>query len=103
MTISWSGEADGFAHALHARAGDQQFIGRRVLRHLLPHGVFLFRRQHHAFTRRAHYHVAAQRREVPLLHVVLDLADVNVPLVIEGGGNGWENTLQLHGSQEVLQ
>src|ERR1019366_1172194 len=87
------GQQHGLAHALHAGAGDQQLLRRGVLGHLFPDDVLFIRHEHHALAGGAHHDVAGECGEVPLLHVVLDLGYVNVPVVIEWGGDWWENTL----------
>src|ERR1019366_6744693 len=84
------------AEVEHLRVGavDQILIvvGRAYHRRLITHfgGAI---GQHHALAGGTHHDVAGEGGEVPFLHVVLDLGTVNVPVVVEWGGDWWENTL----------
>ena len=89
-------EPDRLADAFRARAGDQDFIGRRVLRRPLPHLDLFFRREVRSFPGRTRDQISGQAGAIPLFDVVLDFDLVQVAVVVEGGRDGGENTLELH-------
>jgi hypothetical protein len=82
-----------FSHAFHAGAEDQEFLRRSMLSNLLPKGTLFFRGEEDVFAGRSTDQIAGQAGPVPLLDVVLDFGDVQIPGVIERRSHRRENTV----------
>ena len=86
---------------LDSRAGDQNFVvGSRFARGLEDLALLIVAEQN-GFAGRTLHHDAGNRPARVLFNVLLELAEINFAVLVEGRGDGREDTVEKHRSPQM--